>query len=223
MGAGASLLTKGFLQPARKHAARVLEAISKIDPTGTDALVGLEPPAVYPLKHDYPDLLPGNLFERAGLGQRTWLLDEFLVRSKQFDGLRIAINERIDKAGERPKLKFQPHCHQRAEAPAADGKPAGANATIQVLRACGFEVEVIDAGCCGMAGTFGYEAEHYELSMQVGKLRFFPAIEQMTAAEQRTSLVATGSACRLQIEQGTEVRAEHSVSWMMRYLREVKG
>ena len=64
------------------------------------------------------------------------------------------------------KVKFHPHCHQRAEGPSADGIPSGVDATVQALSACGYDVELLEVGCCGMAGTFGYEAEHYDLSMK---------------------------------------------------------
>jgi Fe-S oxidoreductase len=74
------------------------------------------------------------------------------------------------------KVRFQPHCHQRAEGLADDGLPSGVSASVELLRSCGYEVEVLDTGCCGMAGTFGYEAEHYDLSMQVGELKLFPLL-----------------------------------------------
>ena len=60
-----------------------------------------------------------------------------------------------------------------------DGLPNGTNATVELLRACGYDVELMDTGCCGMAGTFGYEAEHYELSMKVGELKLFPALREL--------------------------------------------
>ncbi len=123
---------------------------------------------------------------------RTWLLDEYLLRSERFLNLRVDIilqqndleskssinNNEIASSGYHPprndkmKVKFQPHCHQRAEGLADDGLPSGTNATTELLRMCGYDVEVLDTGCCGMAGTFGYEAEHYELSQQVGERLF---------------------------------------------------
>jgi Fe-S oxidoreductase len=72
---------------------------------------------------------------------------------------------------------------------------------------CGYEVELIDAGCCGMAGTFGYEAEHYELSMKVGELKLFPKIRKQDDAK----IVATGAACRMQIVQGTGTETVHPI------------
>jgi Fe-S oxidoreductase len=76
-----------------------------------------------------------------------------------------------------------------------------------MLQTFGFEVDVIDTGCCGMAGTFGYDEEHYELSMQVGELKLFPALRQSSIVDQ--TVVSSGSACRLQIQQGARVSAKH--------------
>ncbi len=125
---------------------------------------------------------------------------------------------------------FHPHCHQRAEGPASDGLPNGTNATVELLRACGYEVELMDTGCCGMAGTFGYEAEHYELSMKVGELKLFPKLRDLAPPVPARSVggipspnslnlgkagegqvVSSGAACRMQIKQGTGVNAIHPV------------
>jgi Fe-S oxidoreductase len=76
-----------------------------------------------------------------------------------------------------------------------------------MLRACGFAVDVVDAGCCGMAGTFGYDAEHYELSLQVGELKLFPKLREVD--DSKTQIAATGSACRLQIKQGAGKNSAH--------------
>jgi FAD/FMN-containing dehydrogenase/Fe-S oxidoreductase len=205
VGAGASLLSKGMLDAARRHASAVIEAIRRIDSDGAMLIVGVEPPEVYAIKNDYVDLLPGRRDEVNRVARRAWLLDEFLIRQDVISKLRVS--NIVKEKAEITKLKFHPHCHQRAEGPADDGFPNGVNATVAVLRACGYEVEVTDAGCCGMAGTFGYEAEHYELSQQVGALRLFPEVAGRGAAR----MVSTGAACRMQIEQGTGASAEHSI------------
>jgi FAD/FMN-containing dehydrogenase/Fe-S oxidoreductase len=203
LGAGASFLSKGFIDQARGHAARVLDLLNEIDPAGEAPVVSVEPPEIYTIKHDYVDLLPERKEEINQRVSKAWLLEEFLLRSNEFNNLRVAnilreglfengraFNEQKivsprrhgDASGkERPrnarqKIMFHPHCHQRAEGPASDGLPNGTNATIEVLRSCGYDVELMDTGCCGMAGTFGYEAEHYELSMKVGELKLFPQV-----------------------------------------------
>lgn len=219
VGAGASLLSKGFIPAARRRAAQVLDAVERLDPDGEYPVIGLEPPEVSMLKHDLGALLPDRVEEGKALANRIWLAEEFLIRSERLRRLRIVINNKVQDLDRTRKLKFQPHCHQRAEPPASDGLASGVGSTVALLQALGFEdVEVIDAGCCGMAGTFGYEAEHYELSRQVGELRLFPYIAQTLKVEPGARFLSSGSACRLQIEQGSEAAAEHPLVFLSRFL-----
>lgn len=197
VGAGASLFSKGLIPAARRHAARVLDQVARLDPQGALPLLGIEPPELYTLKHDYAALLPDRKDEIARRAGQTWLVEEFLLRSGAL--------ERLGRPRAGGRVKFQPHCHQRAEGPAADGAPSGVAATTALLRVCGYEVDVLETGCCGMAGTFGYDAEHYALSMQVGALQVFPQVR--AAGEAR--IAASGAACRMQIGQGTGVDAMH--------------
>jgi Fe-S oxidoreductase len=85
-----------------------------------------------------------------------------------------------------------------------------------LLTNCGYEVELVDAGCCGMAGTFGYEAEHYTLSQQIGSLQLFPQIQKRGEA----LVAATGAACRMQVRQGTDAAVEHPVVLAARSLQQ---
>jgi FAD/FMN-containing dehydrogenase/Fe-S oxidoreductase len=206
VGAGAGLVSKSFFESARRHARSVLGALKRLDPEGVLPVVGIEPPEVYCLKHDYADLLPSRADETASLSARVWLLDEFLLRSDAFHNLRVAsITLHPSSNTNQPKIQLQPHCHQRAEAPAADGLPTGAAATESLLRSLGLDVEMLEAACCGMAGTFGYEAEHYELSMKVGE-----RVNQMIREQGAESRVAcSGAACRMQVTQGAGVEARH--------------
>jgi Fe-S oxidoreductase len=100
------------------------------------------------------------------------------------------------------------HCYQKAQPPAGDGFPTGVPATVAMLKALGYDVELIDAGCCGMAGAFGYEAEHYDLSARVGELALFPAIRKSGAG---ALIAAAGTSCRSQILDGTARQAVHPV------------
>ena len=205
VGAGASLLSKGLIDAAKLHAMKMLEALNQIDPKKEAAIVGIEPPEIYMLKNDYSDLLPNQAEAIASISARTWLLDEYLIRSDGFSVLRIGSKARFDVLeNKKQKIKFQPHCHQRAEGLANDGFPNGTSATVELLKSCGYEVDLLDAGCCGMAGTFGYETEHYDLSMQVGELKLFPALRKSEDV-----VVGTGAACRLQMVQGTGKPAIH--------------
>jgi FAD/FMN-containing dehydrogenase/Fe-S oxidoreductase len=240
-GAGASLLSKGFVDAAVRHAGKVLEALDQIDPKREAVVVGIEPPDIYCLKNDYFDLLPERRQEIAERVKNVWLLDEFLVRSEAFHALRVA---RLGKGNSAAKgtsenqhrVRFQPHCHQRAEGLANDGLPSGVSASVEMLRFCGYEVEVLDTGCCGMAGTFGYEAGHYELSMQVGELKLFPLLRtpsgpppnpkkgisdfkgtsnldlgEVSRSDGGGWVGASGAACRMQIQQGVGVEALHPI------------
>ena len=248
LGAGASLLSKGFVDAAKRHAGRVLDALDQIDPAREAPIVGIEPPEIYSLKHDYLDLVPEREEEIARRVEQVWLLDEFLLRSEQFNNLHVAIlggsSDRKDNFSR--KIKFHPHCLQRAEGLAADGLPSGTSATVELLRACGYDVELLDTGCCGMAGTFGYEAEHYELSMKVGELKLFPALRtpsqpppnpQVHVKVSRENfqadlgevplrsgaegvIVSTGAACRMQIRQGTGINPVHPVVLISNFIKE---
>ena len=218
IGAGAALISKGFLDAARRHAERVLKALKQVDLNGSSPVVGIEPPEIYSLKHDYVDLLPGRAGEISKRVANVWLLDEFLIRSEIFK-LRVANIIQNNKTLTKPKIKLHPHCHQRAEGTASDGAPSGARSTIELLRACGYDVELIDSGCCGMAGTFGYEAEHYDLSMKVGELKLFPYVRKLTMESREAAVTSTGAACRMQIEQGTGTSARHPIELIADALR----
>jgi len=207
IGAGASLLSKGFIDAARSHAEKVLAEIAALGGEAGLSIVGCEPPEVYCLKHEYVALLPERRAEIESITKNVWLVDEFLLRADVINDLRVATPGHSDM-----KITFHPHCHQRAEGLADDGLPVGSSATVAMLRAFGFEVDMIDAGCCGMAGTFGYDAEHYKLSMRVGELGVLPKVR---AAER---VVSTGSACRLQIRQGADREAEHPLVLISKYL-----
>ncbi len=202
VGAGRTLISKGFLKAAKDHAAKVIRAISALDPDERMDVIGVEPSEHYTLRDEYRDLFPGDA-RVASLDNRSFLLDEFLLRPGP-DGLpRMS---RLDRAGEGKSVLLHGHCYQKAQPPAADGYPVGVPATVAFLSALGFSVSVIDSGCCGMAGSFGYESKHYDLSMQIGEMALFPAIR---AARPDQTIVASGVSCRAQIESGTARRAIH--------------
>jgi FAD/FMN-containing dehydrogenase/Fe-S oxidoreductase len=201
IGAGASLISKGFLGAARAHAARVIRDLERLDPSGTVPVLALEPSELSTLRGDYPDLLPGYSGQRMKRVVEARSVEEFLADSGLFDLLRVAIQPTL--------LVFHPHCHQRADQPFAKDFPAA-----DTLRTCGYEVRISQAGCCGMAGTFGYEVEHYELSQKIARLKLVPQIE----AEGGAGVAATGAACRLQIQQATGAAVAHPLVWMWRAL-----
>jgi Fe-S oxidoreductase len=225
IGAGATFLSKGFIDEARHHAGKVLDALNQIDPAREISIVGIEPPEIYCFKHDYVDLLPQREDEIHQRVANSWLLDEFLLRSEEFNLLRVVTIASLPPSldASTKKIRFHPHCHQRAEGLSSDGLPSGTNATMELLRSCGYEVELMDTGCCGMAGTFGYEAEHYDLSMKVGELKLFPQLRELGESGNeidnrqsqitnlKSKVVSSGAACRMQIRQGTGMNAVHPI------------
>jgi len=157
-------------------------------------IVGAEPSCLLTLRDEYLALIPGDPRARA-LAAATRLPEELLLEAIAADRLALAQDSAI--SGRR--VLFHGHCHQKAL--------AGTAATTALLRAIpGADVIEVDAGCCGMAGSFGFEAEHYELSMRIGELRLFPAIR---AEPEDTIIAATGVSCRAQIAHGTGRSARH--------------
>ena len=209
VGAGRTLISKGFLPEARRHACRMLQSVNKLDPEGRMAIVGIEPSEIYTLRDEYLDLLPAE----SGVGamaRRAYMLDEFLLRKPDYGRTPIEnLNASMAANGDGQRVLLHGHCYQKTQPPADDGLPVGQQASAALLSALGYEVEIVDSGCCGMAGSFGYEAEHYELSMQVGELALFPAVR---AAGAGRHIVASGVSCRAQISSGTGRAAKHPVS-----------
>ncbi|GAB1470038.1 FAD-binding and (Fe-S)-binding domain-containing protein [Chloroflexota bacterium] len=215
IGAGASLLSKGFLQDARRHFEKVLTDIAHINGGAGLPVVGCEPPEIYCLKHEYASLLPDRKAELKKLSERSWLLDEFILRVANKEKELFSEKNSPNKSNQ--KITFQPHCHQRAEAPADDGLPTGVSATVEMLNLFGFDVDVINAGCCGMAGAFGFDAEHYDLSMQVGELGVLPKVREKKL--ENREVVSTGAACRMQIQHGAGIEAQHPLLLVRDVLR----
>jgi FAD/FMN-containing dehydrogenase/Fe-S oxidoreductase len=206
IGAGRTRISKGFLPQAKRHAEGVLKAIRAADPDGTAAVVGVEPSELYTLRDEYLDFFPGEVFV-AGLAKRAYLLEEFLARPGAGDGPRLAM---LGRPGEGQDVLVHGHCYQKAQPPADDGYPTGAAATLTALEGMGYRATLIEAGCCGMAGSFGYEAAHYEVSMQVGELALFPAVR----AAGEALVAAPGVSCRAQILAGTGREAVHPAMLM---------
>jgi FAD/FMN-containing dehydrogenase/Fe-S oxidoreductase len=192
---GRSSISKGLLDRARGMAARMTERLAPYAERGVP-IVGCEPSCLLTLREEHLALQPGN--ERAqAVASQAKLVEEVLVEAIDDGALRLDPGSRV--AGSR--ILFHGHCHQKAL--------AGTTATVELLRRIpGAEVIELDAGCCGMAGSFGFEAEHYELSMQIGELRLFPAVRREDA---ETLVAATGVSCRQQIAHGVGREARHPV------------
>jgi FAD/FMN-containing dehydrogenase/Fe-S oxidoreductase len=192
---GRASLSKGLVDQAREMAAAMAGRLAGAAARGVP-IVGVEPSCLLTLRDEYAALLPGDPRARA-VAAVTRLPEELLLDSIA-DG-RIVLPQESAASG--PRILFHGHCHHKAL--------AGTAATMALLRSIpAAEVTEVDAGCCGMAGSFGFEAEHYELSMSIGELRLFPAIR---GEAKDTIIAATGVSCRQQIAHGTGRRALHPV------------
>jgi FAD/FMN-containing dehydrogenase/Fe-S oxidoreductase len=192
---GRSSLSKGLLGQATDDARTLTRALHEKTEPGSP-IVGCEPSCLMTLRDEYQAMLPGDP-AAADVSGRVRQAEELLVEA--IDAGRLRLREDSWLAGRR--LLYHGHCHQKAE--------VGTAATVALLnRIPGVTVEELDAGCCGMAGSFGFESEHYDLSMTVGGDRLFPAI---AAEPDTTVVVATGVSCRQQIFHGTSRDAWHPV------------
>lgn len=209
VGAGRPLISKGFLDRARAHAAHLVATIRALDPQGLIPVVGVEPSEIYALRDEYPDFFPADPYV-AALAKRAWMVDEFIIRPGQSGKPRLQslrCTEILAHKGTSVLLHGQ--CTQKVQPPADDGYPVGAQATIVMLEAAGYHVEMIESGCCGMAGAFGYEAEHYPLSMKIGEMAVFPAVRKVA---ENVIVAASGTSCRSQIKSGTARQAVHPIT-----------
>jgi Fe-S oxidoreductase/FAD/FMN-containing dehydrogenase len=202
IGAGRTMISKGFLNAARGQASRLCTAIERLDPEGRLPILGLEPSEIYTLRDEYFDLLTGDP-RLPAISERAWMIDEFIVRPGGNGAPRLS-SLATDKGKINNPVYLHGHCYQKAQPPRPDGYPTGVAATKNMLELCSYKVSVVDSGCCGMAGAFGYESEHYELSMHVGELALFPALREATKnVETEPIIAAAGVSCQAQIEDGT--------------------
>jgi Fe-S oxidoreductase len=176
---GRPLYDQGMLDRARSRLRDVLDVLDPFVAVGIP-IVGLEPSCILTFRDELPSLFPEDA-RASALASNSFLLDEFIAcEAPDFAPPEL-----------RRKTIVQGHCHQKAI--------AGMNTEIALLtRAAGAELEVLDAGCCGMAGAFGYDRDHFEISKQIGARVLFPAIDN---APPDAIIVADGFSCRSQIRQ----------------------
>ena len=198
-------LSKGLVKKAKQIAQSNVLLLKDVV-NGQSPLVGIEPSAILTFRDEYIELVDKSLQKDAEkLASNSFMIDEFL--NAEMEKGNISKNQFTK---ERKHIKLHGHCHQKS---LASTKP-----TLSVL---GFPenytVEEIPSGCCGMAGAFGYEKEHYELSMKVGELVLFPAVRN---AAKETLIAAPGTSCRHQIKDGTQRTALHPVEILFDALAE---
>ncbi|UJP63339.1 FAD-binding and (Fe-S)-binding domain-containing protein [Mongoliitalea daihaiensis] len=193
---GRSALSKGLLEKAKKHANANIQTFKDLV-SGDRPLVGIEPSAILSFRDEYPRLVDKHLVEAAKKVKfHTLLIDEFIGREIAAGNITAESFTKESKT-----IKLHGHCHQKAL--------SSLNWTQKLLSLPqNYTVETIPSGCCGMAGSFGYEEEHYELSMQIGEMVLFPAVR---SASEETLIVAPGTSCRHQIADGTQRKALHPV------------
>ncbi len=189
-------LSKGMVRTAQKIARKNVELLHGLV-SAESPMVGIEPSAILSFRDEYARLV-GDSMENAAkeLGKNCLMIDEFLA--KEMDAGRIS-KDSFTK--ETRKVKLHGHCHQKAIASVDPSKKV-------ITFPENYTVEVIPSGCCGMAGSFGYEEEHYDVSMKVGEMVLFPAVRK---AESDTIIAAPGTSCRHQIKDGTGREAKHPV------------
>ena len=181
---GRTFLAVGMVEEAKREAQRVIDALHTWAARGIP-IVGLEPSCLLTLRDEYAVLLPGT----EALAKNAFLFEEFLAR----DPGRLKLNS-IDQ-----ELLLHGHCHQKA----FDAMPA----VQQVLGMIpGVKLSMVETSCCGMAGSFGYEAEHYDVSMKMAELSLLPAIKK---SPRETLIVADGTSCRQQVAHGAGREALH--------------
>lgn len=214
IGAGRTLISKGFLKEGKRHASRLLAEIDRIDPLGQMPVIGIEPSEVYTIRDEYLNYYADRESEMErvrSLAGRSFMIDEYLVRPGLNKSPRIS--SLVSNPGkERSEVLVHGHCYQKAQIPLPDGYPTGVGATMAMLEAVGYKVRLINAGCCGMAGAFGYEVDHYELSMKIGEMSLFPIVR---GADEKVIVAAAGTSCQSQIEDGTGRKVVHPICLLM--------
>jgi FAD/FMN-containing dehydrogenase/Fe-S oxidoreductase len=185
---GRPMISKGMLGEAREHARHNVALLYPYAARGV-SIVGLEPSCLLTLRDESVDLLRSE--EARTVARQSALLEQFLLRERE-RGLSLPFDARPRRA------LLHGHCHQKAL--------VGTAPTVAALAWAGYEVSEVDSGCCGMAGSFGFEREHYDVSVALGNRRLAPAVK---AVAPDTEVIAPGVSCRQQIEHLAGRRAKH--------------
>ncbi|MBE9480429.1 MAG: FAD-binding oxidoreductase, partial [Bacteroidetes bacterium] len=193
---GRTFLSKGLLRKAWKIANKNISLLKDIILDETP-LLGIEPSGILTFRDEYTELADNDLKEAAKkLAKNSFMIDEFIVNEIKKGNIT---KQQFTK--ENQFIKLHGHCHQKSL--------ASTESTKEMLSFPeNYKVEEIKSGCCGMAGSFGYEKEHYDLSIQIGELILFPEIRK---SAKETIIAAPGTSCRQQIFDGTGRKALHPV------------
>jgi Fe-S oxidoreductase len=188
---GRTFLAAGMVNEARAEARRMVEALAPYVARGIP-IVGLEPSCLFGLRDEFLSMLPGQA--SGTLAMNAFVFEEFLAREADAGRLALKLKPLAEK-----KALLHGHCHQKA---------FGAMGAVERALALvpGLAVETIESSCCGMAGAFGYDAKHYDVSMKMAEASLLPKVR---AAEPGTLIVADGTSCRHQIRDGAGREALH--------------
>ena len=198
LDSGRALISKGFLEQAKVTAEITVSELLQLS-TSETAIVGIEPSAILSVRDEFLRLVDDQEGAKS-LAGRTWLIEEFLDQEVKAGNIRS--EQFFAKA---KSLKIHAHCHQKAL--------SSVSHTFAILNLPkNYKPTIIPSGCCGMAGSFGYEKEHYEVSMNIGEQTLFPAIRK---AAEDVIIVANGTSCRHQILDGTAKKAVHPVTVLL--------
>jgi FAD/FMN-containing dehydrogenase/Fe-S oxidoreductase len=187
---GRPLISKGLFGQARAAARQTIDRLAPFARRGVP-IVGLEPSCLLTLTDEYLALFPDDPDAQA-VADQAILFDDFVVA----EDVREALQPQLTPQG--GQVLLHGHCHQKAL--------VGTQSTIAALEMAGMQVEEVDSGCCGMAGSFGYEQEHYDVSIQMAERRLLPAVRTQPHS---TTIVAPGVSCRAQIQHGAARGALH--------------
>jgi FAD/FMN-containing dehydrogenase/Fe-S oxidoreductase len=201
---GRPMISKGLLKQAKENAWQNIEVLNQ---AGYEDIpvVGIEPSCILTLRDEYLEFFPEDPRTKA-LADRAYLLEEFLVEPNSSG------DRPIDKWGGRPDApvaRYHNHCYSKAL--------VGSEAFRQLFKSIGVDAFEIPSGCCGMAGSFGYEEEHYDLSLQIAEQVLLPSVREGHHAAQ--DILAPGYSCRTQIRDGAEVEALHPVQYLANIIR----
>jgi Fe-S oxidoreductase len=203
---GRTYISKGLIRTAKSIANKNIEKLSTI--INDDCpLVGIEPSAILSFRDEYLDLsTPENICYASYLSKNSLLFEEFFMREVSKGNIKREQFKSLVKV-----MKLHGHCQQKAVASTSTTK-----AMLSFPE--GHSITEIPSGCCGMAGSFGYEKEHYDLSMKVGELVLFPEIR---STQDEVIIVASGTSCRHQIKDGTGKTAYHPIEIMWEAVKEI--
>ena len=188
---GRTFLSVGLIDQAKQEAQRLVDAMLPYVDEGFP-IVGLEPSCVFTLRDEFPSLLSNANADK--LAKHSYTFEEFLFQERQQGRLDLTLYPVYP-----PRVLLHGHCHQKAFG--VMGAVEGVLSLIPDLK-----METIQSGCCGMAGSFGFDADHFDVSMQMAELNLLPAVR---ASDEHTTIVADGVSCRQQIRDGSGRQAVH--------------